>query len=103
MKQSFVALLLLLSASFILPSCEKAVIDEYPQMESFYVESKGLNFVTIDSVRTFSSKVDGFVAVNPLAKEHEECPLIQANIKSASLRLTITVDTTWAGEKTINF
>ena len=103
MKQSFVALLLLLSASFILPSCEKAVIDEYPQMESFYVESKGLNFVTIDSVRTFSSKVDGFVAVNPLAKEHEKYPLIQANIKSASLRLTITVDTTWAGEKTINF
>lgn len=58
MKQSFVALLLLLSASFILPSCEKAVIDEYPQMESFYVESKGLNFVTIDSARSFSGKVD---------------------------------------------
>ena len=103
MKQSFVALLLLLSASFILPSCEKAVIDEYPQMEAYYVESKGLYSVTIDSVRTFSSKVDGFVAVNPLAKEHEKYPLIQANIKSASLRLTITVDTTWAGEETIHF
>jgi len=103
MKQSFAALLLLLSASFILPSCEKAVIDEYPQMESFYVESKGLNSVTIDSVKTFSSKIDGFVAVNPLAKEHEKYPLIQANIKSASLRLTITVDTTWAGEETIHF
>ena len=103
MKQSMIAFLLLLSASFILPSCEKAVSDEYPQMEAYYVESKGLNSVTIDSVRTFSSKVDGFVAVNPLAKEHEKYPLIQANIKSASLRLTITVDTTWAGEKTINF
>jgi hypothetical protein len=103
MKKTSIAMFLCLMASFILPSCEKAVIDEYPQMESFYVESKGLNFVTIDSVRTFSSKVDGFVAVNPLAKEHEKYPLIQANIKSASLRLTITVDTTWAGEKAINF
>lgn len=103
MRQTVIALLLLLSASFILPSCEKDVFDYSPQMEAYYVESKGLNSVTIDSVRTFSSKVDGFVAVNPLAKEHEKYPLIQANIKSASLRLTITVDTTWAGEKTINF
>lgn len=103
MKQSFISLLLLLSASFILPSCEKAVFDYSPQMESFYVESKGLNFVTIDSVKTFSSKVDGFVTTYPLAKEHEKYPLIQANIKSASLRLTITVDTTWAGEETIHF
>ena len=103
MKKTSIAMLMCLMASFILPSCEKAVIDEYPQMESFYVESKGLNFVTIDSVKTFSSKVDGFVTTYPLAKEHEKYPLIQANIKSASLRLTITVDTTWAGEKNINF
>lgn len=59
MKQSMIAFLLLLSASFILPSCEKAVSDEYPQMEAYYVESKGLNSVTIDSVRTFRSMVDG--------------------------------------------
>lgn len=98
-----ITMMLLLLASIILPSCEKAVIDEYPQMESFYVESKGLNFVTIDSVKSFSSKVDGFVTTYPLAKEHEKYPLIQANIKSASLRLTITVDTTWAGEETIHF
>lgn len=103
MKQSFVSLLLLLSASFILPSCEKEVFDYSPQMEAYYVESKGLNSVTIDSVRTFSSKVDGFVAVNPLAKEHEKYPLIQANIKSASLRLTITVDTTWDGSITVKY
>lgn len=103
MRHSFRILFLLLVASILLPSCEKAVMEEYPQMEAYYIESKGLNSVTIDSVRTFSSKVDGFVAVNPLAKEHEKYPLIQANIKSASLRLTITVDTTWAGEKTINF
>lgn len=103
MKKTSIAMFLCLIASFILPSCEKAVIDEYPQMESFYVESKGLNFVTIDSVKIFSSKVDGFVTTYPLAKEHEKYPLIQANIKSASLRITITCDTTWAGEETIHF
>lgn len=103
MKQSFVSLLLLLSASFILPSCEKAVIDEYPQMEAYYVESKGLNFVTIDSVKTFSSKVDGFVTTHPIAKEHEKYPLIQANIKAASIRITITVNDEWAGDTIIHF
>ena len=103
MKKSFAVLLLLLSASFILPSCEKVVIDEYPQMEEFYVESKGLNSVTIDSVRSFSGKVDGFVTVNPLAKQHDKYPLIQANIKAASLRMTIVIDTTWAGEETFRF
>ena len=103
MKKTFIIMLMCLTASFILPSCEKAVIDEYPQMESFYVESKGLNFVTIDSVKTFSSKVDGFVTTYPLAKEHEKYPLIQANIKSASLRLTITVDTTWDGSITVKY
>ena len=74
-----------------------------PQMEAYYVESKGLSAVTIDSVTLFKNKVEGFVTTHPIAKEHEKYPLIQANIKSASLRLTITVDTTWAGEKTINF
>ena len=103
MKKSFAVLLLLLSASFILPSCEKAVFDYSPQMEAYYVESKGLSAVTIDSVSLFKNKVEGFVTTHPIAKEHEKYPLILANIKSASLRLTITVDTTWAGEKNINF
>ena len=55
MKQSFVSLLLLLSASFILPSCEKEVFDYSPQMEAYYVESKGLSAVTIDSVTLFKN------------------------------------------------
>ena len=103
MRKSFVVFLLLLSASFILPSCEKEVFDYSPQMEAYYVESMGLSAVTIDSVSLFKNKVEGFVTTHPIAKEHEKYPLIQANIKSASLRLTITVDTTWAGEKAINF
>jgi len=50
-----------------------------------------------------SGKVDGFVTVNPLAKQHDKYPLIQANIKAASLRMTIDIDTTWAREETFNF
>ena len=47
MKQSFVSLMLLLSASFILPSCEKVVFDYSPQMEAYYVESKGLFYAVL--------------------------------------------------------
>ncbi|MCK8620876.1 hypothetical protein [Prevotella sp. E13-27] len=39
----------------------------------------------------------------PEEKEHHLYPKIQANIKSASLRITITGDTTWAGTTTIYF
>jgi hypothetical protein len=72
-------------------------------MESFYVESKGLNSVTVDSVRTFSSKVDGYVAVNPLAKEHRRYPQILQNIKTASLRLSISINDEWDGDTHINY
>lgn len=103
MKQSFVSLLLMLSASFILPSCEKEVFDYSPQMEAYYVESKGLSAVTIDSVTLFKNKVDGFVTTHPIAKEHEKYPLIQANIKTTSLRIAITVNDEWAGDTIIHF
>ena len=98
-----ITMMLLLSTSFILPSCEKEVFDYSTQMEAYYTESKGLSAVTIDSVSLFKNKVDGFVTANPIAKEHEKYPLILDNIKSASLRITITCDTTWAGEKTFHF
>jgi hypothetical protein len=72
-------------------------------MEAYYMESKGLSAVTIDSVMLFSSKVDGFIITHPIAKEHEKYPLIQANIKSASMRITITCDTTWDGHIYMKF
>ena len=59
--------------------------------------------MTIDSVKSFSSKVDGFTKSYPLALEHEKYPKIKEIIKAASLRLTIDVDTTWDVEKTIWF
>ena len=93
--------------SIILPmlvSCEKEMIGKgYPEMEGFYVESCGLPVVTIDSVKLFSAKVDNYTDVYPESKEHSLYPKIQANIKSASLRITITADTTWTGETQINF
>lgn len=103
MRQTVIALLLLLSASFILPSCEKEAFDVSPQMDAYYAESKGLSAVTIDSVTLFKNKVEGFVTTHPIAKEHEKYPLIQANIKSASLRIAITVNDEWAGDTIIHF
>lgn len=103
MRQTVIALLLLLSASFILPSCEKEVFDYSTQMEAYYTESKGLSAMTIDSITLFKNKVEGVVTTHPIAKEHEKYPLIQANIKAASLRITITINDEWAGDTIIHF
>jgi hypothetical protein len=103
MKKSPIIILIVLTVCWMLPSCEKEVFDVSPQMESFYAESVQLPTVSLDSVKSFSSKVDGFTKAYPLALEHEKYPLIRQNIKAASIRLTIEIDTTWAGEKHINF
>lgn len=97
-------LVLLFAACLMVIGCEKEVIgDGYPEMEGFYVESCGLPSVTIDSVRSFTIKVNGYTTEYPESKEHSLYPKIQENIKMASLRLTITCDTTWDGETHINF
>lgn len=96
-------LLLLVFAISWFTSCEKEVYDINPQMESFYMESVQLPSVTIDSVQSFSSKVDGFTRSYPEALEHKRYPQIKENIKSASLRLTITINDEWDGETHINF
>ena len=72
-------------------------------MESFYIESCGLPAVTIDSVKLFSTKVNDYTTEYPESKEHSLYPKIQANIKSASLRLNITINDEWDGETYINF
>jgi len=97
-------LLLLFTACLMVTGCEKDVIGEgYPEMEGIYTESCGLPEVTIDSVKLFSVKVDNYTDVYPESKEHSLYPKIQANIKSASLRITLTADTTWAGTTIIKF
>ncbi len=84
--------------------CEKEVIGEgSPEPEGVYNKSCGLPAVTIDSVKLSSTKVNHYTTEYHESKEHSLYPKIQANIKSASLRITITCDTTWAGETHINF
>ena len=97
-------LLFLFIGCLIMIACEKDVFKEtYPEMEVFYVESCGLSCVTIDSVKSFSIKIDNYTFNYPKSKEHSLYSKIQANIRSASLRITIECDTTWDGETHINF
>lgn len=59
-------LVLLFAACLMVIGCEKDVIVEgYPEMEGFYVESCGLPSVTIDSVKSFTIKVNDFTTENP--------------------------------------
>ncbi len=97
-------LVYLFMGCLVMMACEKEVFsDEYPEMEGFYVESCGLSDVTTDSVKSFTIKVNNYTVDYPESKHHSLYPMIQANIKSASLRITIECDTTWDGETHINF
>ena len=100
-KSPFIVLLFLAIGWFT--SCEKDVFDVSPTMEAYYVESVGLPSVSVDSVKSFSSKVKGFTQSYPEAKEHAKYPLIKENIRLASVRIIITIDTAWAGSDTIHY
>lgn len=104
MKKTLYILIICLMVGFVLPSCNKSDTgDDYPIMEDYYVESLALPTVSLDSVNSFSCKVNGYVAQFPAAKQHRRYVQILENIKSASLRIIITVDTTWAGTDSISF
>ena len=102
MKKSPLIVLLFLAISW-LTGCEKYVYDVSPTMEAYYKESVKLPSVTIDSVKSFKNKVDGFTRSYPEALEHNKYPLIKENIKLASIRITLTMETEWAGTDTIRF
>ena len=103
MKKAAIYLLLMMGIGILFPSCEQALADEFPIMETYYVESKTLPLVTVDSVKNFKTKFDGFIEANPRAKQHNKYQPIVDNIKGASLRIVITVDTAWLGDTTIYF
>jgi len=95
---------LAVTSLLLMTACEKEVISEdYPEIEGFYIESCGLQVATIDSVKNFKVKVEDFTVEFPESKEHSLYPKILANIKSASLRLNITINDEWDGETHINF
>ena len=98
MRKTMISVLLCLSASFIYPSCEKSSMDK---MQLLYSESMGLKDVDIDSIRSFSSKVNDYVTVNPSERQNPLYPKIQNNIKSAALSITIEIDTIW--DNTIDY
>ncbi len=81
-------------------ACEKEIVSK---LEAYYTESMCLQSVTIDSVKTFSNKVENYVAENPEEKGNPLYPKIQDNISSAMIRITLECDTTWNGETLINF
>lgn len=84
-------------------SCEKVVLETYPELETFYTESQGLSTVSTDSVKKFAVKVDDYASEYPECKGHSLYGKIQANIKTASLRITVETDTAWAGHTHIEF
>ena len=92
--RALLCLSLLLSPLFV--SCYGDDTLRYAEMQDFYVESQTLPEVSLDSVDRFSGKVDGFVGVHPDAVDDPLYPKIQDNIRSASIRITITVeDAAW--------
>lgn len=92
--------LALLSLGFI--SCEKDVL-RYQEMVQYHTESVHLPQVTTDSVSRFSQKVSTFLAQHPDAQDDPLYPEIQANIRAASFRMTITINDEWDGENVVNF
>ena len=96
-------LILLALACPWMASCEKVVLEEYPELQAFYAESQGLSAVSTDSVKKFAVKVDDYTKEYPECKGNALYGKIQANIKTASLRITVEADTAWAGTMHIEF
>lgn len=96
-------LILLALACPWMASCEKVIMEEYPELKTFYKESKELSTVSTDSVKKFAVKVDYYASEYPECKGHSLYGKIQANIKTASLRITVEADTAWAGTTHIEF
>ena len=65
--------------------------------------SLGLSAVNTDSVKKFAVKVDDYASEYPDCKGNALYGKIQANIKIASLRITVEADTAWAGTTYIEF
>ncbi len=80
--------------------CEKDVVD---YMADYYQESLGLKNVSIDSVQTFSNKVENYVSINPEEKANPLYPKIVNNIKSAMVTITITIDGEWGDSIKIEY
>ena len=85
-------LILLMALLFV--SCEKELF-HYAEITEYHAESQQLDVATTDSIARFSSKVQGFVAQHPDAKDDPLYPEILENINMATLYITITTHDEW--------
>ena len=85
-------LILLMVLLFV--SCEKELF-HYAEISEYHAESQQLDVATTDSIARFSSKVQGFVAQHPDAKDDPLYPEILENINMATLNITITTHDEW--------
>lgn len=100
MRKTMISMMFCLLASFILPSCEKEVIN---YMQQFYNESLGLKEVGSDSIKAFGAKISNYVATYPEEKANPLYPRILENIEAASVHITIDIDDEWNCEDSIKF
>ena len=75
-------------------SCEKELF-HYAEITEYHAEFQQLDVATTDSIARFSSKVQGFVAQHPEAKDDPLYPEILENINMATLNITITTHDEW--------
>ena len=68
-------------------SCEKELF-HYAEISEYHAESQQLDVATTDSIARFSSKVHGFVAQHPDAKDDPLYPEILENINMATLDIS---------------
>lgn len=67
--------ILLLVVSLSMIGCENEnVREDFPEMEGFYIESCGLPSVSIDNVKSFSTKVNDYITEYPESEEHSPYP-----------------------------
>ena len=101
-KQALRTLPLILLMALLFVSCEKELF-HYAEITEYHAESQQLDVATTDSIARFSSKVQGFVAQHPDAKDAPLYSEILNNINNAKLNITIIIHDEWDGETFIEY
>ena len=89
----------ILLAAFLLQACEKDVsAPPYADtLQSYYIESTHLGEASVDSISTFTTKVNGLTAAWPEVREEKQYHQIVENIRQSFLTFHITIDGEWDG------
>ena len=90
----------ILLAAFLLQACDKEVSSAPPYadtLQSYYIESTHLGEASVDSISTFTTKVNGLTAAWPEVREEKQYHQIVENIRQSFLTFHITIDGEWDG------